>query len=590
MAEWRIGTRRGTGPVTGGFARRRGGATGAEYGLMFALVVILGIAAITLLGEGVRDLFGEVAGGIDPEGGPPVAGDVTLPGSIELGAAMSRPASQLLANSSDPDSDPLSVTAAGPASAGSVNLSGDTLQITAPGSGTQMSFPFTISDGTNAASATATLAVASPALFASFDPPGNDNFVHMAVRDDGAKILATRNTLFELDPSGVMTGEKFISLFPTINDLAKLTDGNFGISGEFFGGNNAENGFIGKVLADGSLDWFWQYADGDNRDVFEAVAPAPNGGVIAVEKTDPTDIGAFPLLLLRFDSNGTLLWAKLIDPSTADPNFIPQRIVARPGGGWVMVDTDKASVLFVDDQGEPTGHVLFQDFQTATPEIRVEDIAIANDGGILIAGEKVDPGFGVTDNDSLALKIQPDGTVDFARSFEVSFFQSSEFRRVVADGDGGVFFGVFGTPGGDILDRTAAVRFSGDGTQTGMFLLDQDPEQLSVQAVARTSRGFMMAGSRFNPDTFQGDSFVINLDENLNFSDGSNCPPIDDQTSFTFQPVTMDPPEIFTAADLPVTDVTATILDDSSEPRLVPRSEPGSFTPPDESLTAICTP
>jgi pilus assembly protein Flp/PilA len=44
------------------FVHREEGATMVEYGLMVALIAIVAIAAVTLLGVNVRDIFNEMAG------------------------------------------------------------------------------------------------------------------------------------------------------------------------------------------------------------------------------------------------------------------------------------------------------------------------------------------------------------------------------------------------------------------------------------------------------------------------------------------------------------------------------------------------
>jgi pilus assembly protein Flp/PilA len=46
------------------FAFREEGATMVEYGLMVALIAVVAIAAVTLLGVNIRDIFDEIAGKI----------------------------------------------------------------------------------------------------------------------------------------------------------------------------------------------------------------------------------------------------------------------------------------------------------------------------------------------------------------------------------------------------------------------------------------------------------------------------------------------------------------------------------------------
>ena len=44
--------------------RREEGATLVEYGLLVALIAVVCVAAITLLGTSIRDMFNEIAGSV----------------------------------------------------------------------------------------------------------------------------------------------------------------------------------------------------------------------------------------------------------------------------------------------------------------------------------------------------------------------------------------------------------------------------------------------------------------------------------------------------------------------------------------------
>jgi pilus assembly protein Flp/PilA len=49
--------------------REEKGATAVEYGLMVGLIAVVIIAAVTLLGHNIRDLFNNIAGQIGGGGG-----------------------------------------------------------------------------------------------------------------------------------------------------------------------------------------------------------------------------------------------------------------------------------------------------------------------------------------------------------------------------------------------------------------------------------------------------------------------------------------------------------------------------------------
>ena len=46
------------------FLKDESGATAIEYGLMASLIALVIIAAVTLLGENVRDIFNAISGGL----------------------------------------------------------------------------------------------------------------------------------------------------------------------------------------------------------------------------------------------------------------------------------------------------------------------------------------------------------------------------------------------------------------------------------------------------------------------------------------------------------------------------------------------
>jgi pilus assembly protein Flp/PilA len=50
--------------------REETGATAVEYGLMVGLIAVVIIAAVTLLGTHLRDLFDSIAGKINPPAAP----------------------------------------------------------------------------------------------------------------------------------------------------------------------------------------------------------------------------------------------------------------------------------------------------------------------------------------------------------------------------------------------------------------------------------------------------------------------------------------------------------------------------------------
>jgi hypothetical protein len=147
-----------------------------------------------------------------------------------------------------------------------------------------------------------------------------------------------------------------------------------------------EAAWVARLAADGSLDWQWR-VDPENGARIEALAPHPDGGVVAVGRrgfaTENRGVG----WLVALDAAGNRRWAR----TYPQESWNWHQDVVSVDGGYVLVGTREmdaetdargAWLLRVDADGR-----VVWDLQAATGTDAQTAHALP-DGGILVAGER----------------------------------------------------------------------------------------------------------------------------------------------------------------------------------------------------------
>ena len=335
-------------------------------------------------------------------------------------------------------------------------------------------------------------------------------------------------------------GDCFISVIPT-------TDGGFvavGDSGEdSFGkaswkgvaGKGGDDAIIVKFKADMTVEWAKNFG-GTMDDCFYDVTEAPDGGYVAVGCSylfdgdwaayGVTGRGHDDSIIVKFNSNGSVAWAKNFGGSSTDQFFsvttVPDGYIAV--GDAVELDGDWAANGIMNKWGTPIvkfnldGSVAWAKNFGGTNWDVLNSVIAVPDGfvavGFSTGFDKDWGGRGITgkgDKDATIIKFDNSGSVVWAKNFGGS--GEDVFESVIAVPDGFVAVGYSnkfnkdwtakGVSGKGSYDATI-VKFDNDGSVVWAknFGGSRSDSFLSVTAV---SGGFVAVGSSEKGSFSNGD-------------------------------------------------------------------------------------
>jgi parallel beta-helix repeat protein len=257
-------------------------------------------------------------------------------------------------------------------------------------------------------------------------------------------------------------------------------DGGYILAGQTNGfGAGAEDGWVVKLAADGSVAWNRTYG-GVEDDGFgsasaqsgsDAVAQTADGGYVVVGSsyTYATIDPQFPNVVntdpwaLKLDASGNVVWNRS-DGTTLSDGWAG--VEAVPGGGVVMAgafDSSNARVLKLDSSGTVVwNYTQFPAGTDSAYRASPASVERTSDGGYIVVGSKTvlctdvysDSECGVDETETFgwALKLTSNGTVAWEQLYGIDN---------TAEG----FFDVAETPGGQLVFAGSTVRNpGGDGT------------------------------------------------------------------------------------------------------------------------------
>ena len=220
--------------------------------------------------------------------------------------------------------------------------------------------------------------------------------------------------------------------------VAVAADGSVYVIGTTLSfGAGGRDAFLLKYASTGSLVWQRTYGTApsstSSADEFgNAVAVAPDGSVYITGQ-----YGDGNPFLVKFDSNGTLIWQKTFGNGA----FSRGVVVASDGsvyvaGGSFNDGVGQGDALLV--KFSPSGALVWARTWGGPFSDTAHDVAIGTDGGIYIAGDT----NSFAANDAFLVKFNPDGTVawdrDWGTTNGVTSGQTAAFG-VGTGPDGGVY-------------------------------------------------------------------------------------------------------------------------------------------------------
>lgn len=191
------------------------------------------------------------------------------------------------------------------------------------------------------------------------------------------------------------------------------SDGGFIAAGRT---NSLGGGFYDVLLvkydSSGALEWA-RAAGGASTEAANDVIETADGGYLVAGITVSFGAGGQDVLMLKFDSSGTLQWSRTAGGTGHDSGLSMDRtlddcfIIAGYTGSFGAGDDD-VLLLKYDDAGT----LLWARTYGGADEDKGNAVCTVNDGGYIIAGET--NSFGVVESDALVLKLDSAGTLAWA--------------------------------------------------------------------------------------------------------------------------------------------------------------------------------
>jgi uncharacterized delta-60 repeat protein len=204
--------------------------------------------------------------------------------------------------------------------------------------------------------------------------------------------------------------------YDCVYHATQTSDGSYVMVGETksFGAGNSDL-FVLKLASNGTLQWARTFG-GIDYDGALSVTQTSDSGCVVAGWTYSFGAGNYDLLVLKLASNGTLQWARTFGGAGMDYAWSIIRtsddcyVAAGETGSFGAGNSDILVLKLASN-----GTLQWAGAFGGTSDDYAYSMTQTTDGGFAIAGETY--GFGVVEDDFLVLKLNPDGSLDWARTF-----------------------------------------------------------------------------------------------------------------------------------------------------------------------------
>ncbi len=308
--------------------------------------------------------------------------------------------------------------------------------------------------------------------------------------------------------------------------IVQTSDGGFAVAGkiENFGAGLSDF-LILKLSSDGSQEWVKTYG-GALFDRAYSIVQTSDGGFAVAGWTG--SFGAGGTLVLKLSPDGSLEWARVFGMGDETPHSIIQ---TSDGGfaiaGWSQsIEGVKEKLLVL--KLSPDGSLEWARTYGGTDREYAYSIVQTSDGGFAVAGETTS--FGTGGWDFLVLKLSSDGSLEWARTYGGA--DNDNAYSIVQTSDGG--FAVAGNTRsfGAGLSDFLVLKLSPDGSLEWARTFGGTEADYAYSIIQTSDGGFAIAGGS---DAYgEGDCVVLTIDPNGNYPGCvMSCTPEQDSSSMT---------------------------------------------------------
>ncbi|OHB90731.1 MAG: hypothetical protein A3C38_07825 [Planctomycetes bacterium RIFCSPHIGHO2_02_FULL_50_42] len=218
------------------------------------------------------------------------------------------------------------------------------------------------------------------------------------------------------------------------NSIKQTLDGGYIVTGwtDSFGAGD-EDIWVLKLRADASVEWQKTYG-GVNKDEAKSIQQTDDGGYIVAGWTRSFGAGESDFWVLKLAFDGTVEWQKTYGGNDFESAGSIQQTKER---GYIVAGGTSSSGAGESDfwvlKLSADGTVEWQKTYGGDRYDKAHSIQQTGDGGYIAAG--VTRSFGAGDENLWVLKLEPDGTVEWQKSYGGAEWDAAE--SVQQTGDGG---------------------------------------------------------------------------------------------------------------------------------------------------------
>jgi hypothetical protein len=209
--------------------------------------------------------------------------------------------------------------------------------------------------------------------------------------------------------------------------IRQTNDGGYVIAG-----GRLSSGMVLRLNPDGTIQWLktYSYPDTDNGDYLFSIEQTSDGGFIAVGEADPYGDDWTEPWIIRLNPDGTVLWQGTLSVSSSNAEAY-KSVQQTSDGGYIAAGyytgRDLLVVKYFAD-----GTIDWQKTYGGAGNEEASFIRQTADGGYVVAG--LTNSFGAGQNDIWILKLNPDSSVDWQKTYGDTGDESASSIHQTADG------------------------------------------------------------------------------------------------------------------------------------------------------------
>jgi uncharacterized delta-60 repeat protein len=249
-----------------------------------------------------------------------------------------------------------------------------------------------------------------------------------------------------------------------------------------------------KLNSDGTVAWQKTYG-GSGNEFLTSIQQTQDGGYIVAGWSDSSGAGSYDLWVLKLNPDGSIAWQKTyggpyIDRAnsvqqTSDGGYIAAGETSSGGEGnyaWVLKLNSDGSIAWQKTYRGDIGNSFNSIQQT-------------QDGGYVVAGSTGSSYSGGNDYDLWVLKLNSDGSTDWAKAYEEPSYGNEVARSIQQTSDGGyIVVGFTGDKEWPTPVDSWVLKLNSDGTIIWQRAYDRGDIE-SASSVQQTSDGgYIVAG------------------------------------------------------------------------------------------------